>query len=128
MVYLRYELLLYRGALMINTAQVILCNFLFCLPGTHPWDYGYHFLANFGGIILIYILFRKLPLGHIPSRKLALLYSILILSALGIEKEIEDTLFRTNIDTPIDMTANLLGIVLSTILIFVTRIKPIHRL
>jgi hypothetical protein len=120
--------MLLRGALVIQTIQLILCNSILCLPGDHPWDYAYHFIANFSGIIVVYILLRRLPVIPTPSRKAAVLSSIFILTLLSILKEIEDNYIQISLDTPLDMTANILGMAVSTILIFATRIKSIRRL
>lgn len=98
-------------------------HILFFLPQStpgameHPWDYVAHFIVSFTGVgILSLVLFFSLKaLGAQP--RIAILVSAIIMLAIGIVKEINDkNLGKT--DMAGDMLADILGIVLATLLIF----------
>ena len=95
---------------------------LFCLPGTHPWDYLYHFAANFGGMIILYLALTRVLRS---SPRVVLLISIFFLCATGAGKEIEDIHLGGSRDTWKDISFNILGIVLSTTVLLASRFgKP----
>ena len=117
---------------MLET-QRFLCDVLFCLPGTHPWDYTYHFLANFFGVLLLFVVlsnaWRLLPKKVWKlSPKTSLLVSIVLACVGSATKEFGD-IYRGRYtgDTLTDGFNDLLGIILASLAISIM-LADLHKL
>ena len=111
----------------------ILCDLLICIVGNHPWDYASHFLANFCGVLLLFVVlsnaWRVSPKKVWKlSPKTSLLVSIVLACIVSAEKEFEDILRGAFItDTVIDAVYDFLGTIsASMIIILATRVRRLR--
>lgn len=79
----------------------------------HPWDYVEHFLSCLVGVIVLFLFFKFLGI----NTKISLAFAAGALLALGTSKEIRDA-FVGRTDMFPDMLANLLGIAVAILAIF----------
>lgn len=99
-----------------GVANFISDYFFFFLPKGHPWDYVAHFIISFAGVLAILLFLKFL---NIPDR-LSFYIAIAVMLVLGIIKEIDD-IYLGKTDGIADMTANILGIALAVLIIFLSK-------